>query len=124
MLSSTFLAASLSFIERSSSTTALTFSRGAFHMRDRYSCQIHFNDCFFHAASTAMVQLNDGYFKGGSFKFGYFLGDLPRSSSEFAAVVPVAVALALLLARILHGARDLQFMSFLFLRNLLYFSWL
>ena len=68
------------------------------HTPDRYPCQIHFNECFFHAAFTATVPLNDGGFKRNPFEFGYFQGNITGSRSEVATVVAAAVALALFVA--------------------------
>ena len=72
--------------------------RDILYTPDRYACQIHLNESFFHTALPAAVPLDNSSFKGDPFELGYLESDIPRSGGEVAAIVPAAVALALFIA--------------------------
>lgn len=68
-----------------------------FHASDRYPCQVHLYESFFHAALPAAIPFNNSSLKGDSLELGHLEGDIPGSGGEVAVVVAAAVPLALLI---------------------------
>ena len=67
---------------------------------DRYASQVHLDEGFFHAAFPTAILLDDSCFKGDSFEFRYFEGNISGSGGEITAVMAAAGALTLLIALI------------------------
>ena len=65
-----------------------------FHTPDRYTCQVHLYEGFFHTAFPAAVPFDNSSLKGNPFELGNLEGNIPGSGSEVSAIVAAAVALA------------------------------
>ena len=76
------------------------------HAVHGYTCQIHFDECFFHAALTAAIPLDDGGFKGHALESWHMERNVAECCSEVTVIVTAAVALTSLITLVASSLRQ------------------
>src|SRR5699024_6284682 len=74
--------------------------RNVFYPAYGYTCQVHLDEGFLHAALPAAVALNNGGLEGNSFQPGHMKGHVPGGGSQLSVIVAASITLTGLAALI------------------------